>query len=293
MVDSTRQENIKKVIRNLDQVPTLPTVCGKISSLMSNPKTTSRDLGNVIREDQALTTKILRVVNSAFYGFPKKVASLGRAVVVLGFNEMRNIVYSISVIKLFGKGKENQFFDHDEFWKHAVGVGVCSRIIALNMENQFQKIAEEAFVGGLIHDVGKIVEDQFMHDEFSVMIQACRKKNLSMLAAENTVLGFNHQDIGFLLAKKWNLPDTVANVLRYHNRVRTKTCPEDALPIVSIVHIADILVRALQIGSGGDPFVPELNQECWDFLGLKKSQIEIIMDETQSHYKEMAGLMSE
>jgi len=293
MVDSTRKENLKRVIKNLNQVPTLPTVCNKISSLMSDPKTTSRDLGNVIQEDQALTTKILRVVNSAFYGFSKKVASLSRAVVVLGFNEVRNIVYSISVIKLFGKGKESQLFDHDEFWKHAIGVGVCSRIIAVNLANQFKKIAEEAFVGGLIHDVGKIVEDQFMHDEFSVMMKTCRKDNLSMVAAENKVLGFNHQDIGFLLAKKWSLPGTVASVLRYHNRVRTKTCPEDALPIVSIVHLADILVRALQIGSGGDPFVPGLNRECWDLLGLKKSQIEIVMDETQSHFKEMASLLSE
>jgi len=113
-MESEQRKKVNKIIKSLDQIPTLPAVCAKINSLIANPKSTAQHLARMIEEDQALTSKVLRVVNSAFYGFPQRISTLTHSVVILGFNEIRNIVYSLSVIKLFGKSKNAESFNHDD-----------------------------------------------------------------------------------------------------------------------------------------------------------------------------------
>lgn len=284
-----RDEKILRVVRKVREVPTLPVVCSRINSLISDPKTTAKDISDVIEDDLALAAKILKVVNSAFYGFPRKIATLTHAVVILGFNEIRNIVYSISVVKLFGDSKDSRVFDHESFWKHSIAVGAAARIIASKITTQYQKLDEEAFIAGLLHDIGKIVADQFMHEEYASVLEFKDENRCSLLDAENHILGFNHQDIGFCLAEKWNLPRSLANVIYYHNTVKFSTCPQELLPIVSIVHVANSTARALDVGSGGDPFVPEIRLECVRFLKLKEHHARFIANEMLQVYAELTN----
>lgn len=286
------RERIDKLLRGVKQLPTLPTVFIKLQKIIGDERTTAKEVGAVIEQDQALTTKILKVVNSAFYGFPGRISTVARAVVVLGFNEIKSLALSASLIDVFKSESDSNSLDYEAFWKHSLAVAACSRILAKRAGRLIIKDAEEAFVAGLLHDMGKIVEDQYIHDSFIKALNAVSEDQMLLIDAETKCIGVDHQHVGQRLSEIWGLPLSLISVVGYHHQPIIRKRDTLIFPLISVVHIADIIVRGMGFGSGGDPFVPNnINVESWACLNLKIGSIELIADETEKAYKELHSLL--
>lgn len=237
------QEYVKKKVQHLAKLSTLPHIAGKVMELVENPKTSASTLGRIISADQVLAGRILKLANSAYYGFPRKISTISLAIVILGFNTLRDLVLSISVIDNFTI-EENRLLKLNGFWRHALVVGVGARILSRYVG---YPVAGEVFVAGLLHDIGYLVLFQVFPDLFKEIWNTSRREKISFLKAEENLLGFTHADVGSWLAEGWNLPDKLVKSIRYHHRPEKNI--EDR-ELTTIIHVADLIAYSINETSG-------------------------------------------
>ncbi len=260
-------QELKKRLSGIKNLPTLPTVANNVIKLTQNPDSTAFDIAEAISLDQSLASKVLRTANSAYYGFPRKITTINYAIVVLGLNNIKNIVLSTSIMGRFAKTDDNQLLDRRDFWKHSLLCGIISKKIA---EHMGMKTAEEMFICGLLHDFGKMILDHFFHDEFIVALILSKNEKITLKEAEDKTFGFNHSGVGALLLKRWGLPISLVNAVELHHQ------PDEALTsfrAASIVHVADYLCRRIGIGSGGDNVLPVPNKKAFKIVNITSAQI--------------------
>jgi HD-like signal output (HDOD) protein len=195
-------DTIKDKVQSIIQLPALPTIAMEIVDLVDNPKTSASRLGKLISTDQALTAKVLKIANSPFYGFPRKISTIDFAIIVLGYDALKEIVISISLVSSLQK-KSDAMFDAKGFWDHAIMSGVLARRLARDLG---YRVSGEVFVGGLLHDMGVSVLHRYFKSEHKRIIEIIRDTDLTALEAEESVLGVTHADVGGWLAERWNLP---------------------------------------------------------------------------------------
>ena len=278
--------DLKKIIDRIDDLPTLPRTVLKITELINDPKSSAKDLARVITDDQVLTARLLKLVNSSFYGFPQRISTVTNAIVLLGFDAIRSLLLTTSVFDLFTSRNKKSKLGQENFWDHSLGCAVGAKVIGNYMRHD--KI-EELFVSGLLHDIGKIVEMLYLPEDFSKVAAAIKKDNILMITAEKEVLGYTHAQIGKLLAGNWNLPAKLEQVIAHHHE------PAAAGSFVleaSIIHLADILCRALNMGHGGDNKIPPLDKTAWEFLKIKADSFEAIMATMQKEYNDISKFIS-
>jgi len=270
--------DLKKIIRSVDDLPTLPRIVFKITELVNNPRSSASDLSKIITEDQILTARLLRLVNSACYGFPRKISTVTDAVVLLGFDAIRNLLLTTSIFDFFSYKSKLTSFDREQLWDHSLGCAVGAKTIGSYLKHEK---TEELFVSGLLHDIGKIVEMHFMPEEFEKIVLQAENQNTVLFLVEQEILGYTHADIGKFLSDKWNLPSIIVHVVSHHHSpCDAKTYIKEA----AIVHLADILCRALDMGSGGDNKIPKINNSAWEATNLRLSDIEPIMMEMEEEF---------
>jgi putative nucleotidyltransferase with HDIG domain len=259
------KDRLKRITQTIINLPTLPTVVAKMVELIDDPKSSARSLSRIVKTDQVLTTRILKLANSAYYGFPNPICSINLAIVVLGFETIKNLGLSVAVISRFARAfKGEEILDYTRFWEHAVGVAIATRMLA--RMHGFRASENEAFVAGLIHDIGKVILSQYQTENYSDCLRAVVREKILLVRAEETVFGVNHAEIGGWLAKRWNLPEILVEAIRLHHVPLTaKIRPE--LP--ALVHFGDILARAARIGSGGDPLIPPFYRGVLHVLPLQ------------------------
>ncbi len=280
-----KKGSLARIIGRIDDLPTLPRTVMKITELVNNPKSSAKELAGVITDDQVLTARLLRLVNSSFYGFPHKVSTVTNAIVLLGFDAIRNLLLTTSVFDVFSKKNPEASALQERMWDHSLGCAVGAKVIGGFLRND--KL-EELFVAGLLHDIGKTVEMLYFPDEYEKIAAMVEKTNILMVTAEEHVLGYNHTLIGKLLAGRWNLPAKLIAAIANHHR------PEIAGQHkieASVVHLADILCRALNMGYGGDSRMPALNKDAWEALPLSEENIEPIMEAMEKEYESIRGFM--
>ena len=235
---------IKELIVKIEKLPTLPVVVTRINAMVQNPKTSAREVGAAIATDPSLSAKVLKLVNSAYFGFPSQISSISHATTILGFNAIQNLALSATVFQMFRDNGAEDLFARRTFWEHSLGVGVLARLLCDKVKYPDK---EEAFTAGLIHDVGKIVLDQFVHEEFKMVMSLAKANDMVLCEAETQLLGLNHANVGYILAQKWNLPKKLQDPLAYHHACGlSKYNPQ----LTSIIHFSDILCRAFKIGNG-------------------------------------------
>lgn len=240
------QEFFKKMDR-IQEIPTLPIVALKVNDMLRDYDASIKEMSAAIENDQAMVSKILRLVNSAFYGFRSRISNIPHAVTILGFNTVRNAVVSISVIDAFsGKGSV-EGFDISEFWRHSVAVAVTSRHLA---EKTCSTAPAEAFVAGLLHDLGKVVLAHHFTDLFRQALESAKNTGLSFYEVENRLLPANHAKIGACLAKRWQLPGRLVDAIGYHHAVTKTVADTDML---NTVHVADVIVNSHKANPEGLP----------------------------------------
>ena len=243
---------LRTAIEAIEDLPTLPTVVTKITSQIRNPATNATDIGKLIEQDQVLTGKVLRLVNSAYYGFPKQIRSIQNAVVILGFNKIRTVVITASVFDLIKRDQRG--LDVKRFWQHSLGAAIASRVVAETLGDGHA--GDEAFVGGLLHDIGKIVLDQYQPAVYGPIVKYAHDRGILLVESEKAVMGLTHAKVGEWIAEKWRLPSVIVNMVRYHH---SPTHAAERRDMATAVHLGDILARALGVGYGGDNRIPVID----------------------------------
>ncbi len=220
-------EKFKKRLAEIKEISTLPHVMMRIMEIITNENSSAADLAEEIAKDASLTAKILKMVNSAYYGFYREIAKVSDAVIVLGFNEIRRLSLAISVFDMFEGHRL-------EFWNHSFACAAMSDILAKERLLQDQG----AFTAGLLHDIGKSILDQYFSDMFNAVQELMTERSICAHEAEMELYGFDHAEIGYWLAERWNLPVTLGEAIRYHHRPEAATeMPE----LAQLVHLADRL----------------------------------------------------
>lgn len=279
------KEKLDKILSKIEDLPTLPIVIQRILQLINDPKATIKQIGSIITSDQSLTAKTLKLVNSAFYGFAKKITTVDQAIVIIGFNAVKNLAISASVFDIFKNLNQRSSFDRYGFWTHCVGTAFIAKQIS---EDTRIGNPGEVFVSALLHDIGKIILDIYFPDEMNKVLYNANSKNISFYQSEEEILNFTHSEVGFLLSRKWNLPDNLYIPIRYHH------LPNKAIKyesIVAIVHTANIIAKAGNIGYDGDSITPKISTHAWNILkqmkpDLSSETIKIYIDSAKHHIEE-------
>ena len=237
---SQKKERTEAILAGIKNLPSIPKVVFEVTKLLNDSKTATNQLAGIVSKDQGLTSKILAVANSPLYGIKRKVTSIEFAILVLGFQDIRNIVTGLSLAESI-KTTPSKYFDQFEFWQHSMVVGTAAKGIAQNFGFEF---GSEAFVAGILHDMGILVIYKFLNDDFNNIINLSNQEKISLLDAEKKVLGITHQEIGKFLAEKWELPYVLCDTLHYHHH------PSKALEnkyFVAIIHLVDYMTQKLGI----------------------------------------------
>lgn len=266
---------IKVALSRIGDIATLPEVTSRIITVVDDPKSTARDLHNIIKNDPALAAKILKVVNSAFYGLPGQVSEIDRAIVLLGLSAVKNIAISASISRLFTADKISDKFSARDIWKHSVAVGVAARQFAVY--NGRRAFAEEAFLAGLIHDLGLLVERQAYPDQLAEVIRQAGKGGRSFCDLEMEIIGADHQSLGSALAAKWKFPRALQIVLGYHHNVGNLGEDHRLLPVM--VYVADTLCCHERYGFYLTGEGQALDDTMLASIGLTESQFTTIREE--------------
>ena len=247
--------DLRRRIEQVGELPTLPHVVQKLASMIGRPNVSAEEIGILIEKDQVLSAKVLRLANSPFYGFPSRIASVAHAVVVLGLNVVKGLTLCATAFDMMRNAGMN------ELWRHSLGVAITSHILGTKAG---MKNPEEVFVGGLLHDIGKVVL-YVKWTDVGQQIVAARQTSHFLMETEQALFEVTHADVGGWLATAWHLPTSLREPILHHH---TPTAAQDAKLQTAIVHVADVLVKGLACGNPGDDLVPPLSRQAWELVGL-------------------------
>ncbi len=213
------ENKLKQIISNIKSLPTPPIVFEQIQKTIGDPDTSVGEVANILSEDPAMSVKVLKLTNSAFYGLSREIDSVKHAVMIIGLEAVKNLVLSASVLSMFKSNPENRVF-HENFWRHSLYTALISRMIANDYRGGKTFNPDPAFSVGLIHDIGKMVICTFLikeHKEIQAYLE--QHSNASDIEAEIAILGYSHAQLGRQLAITWKLPDRMADSIGYHHSV--------------------------------------------------------------------------
>jgi len=268
------------------QIPTLPVIVQKVINLACSDDTTVSELGSVISRDQAIANKLLRLSNSAYFGFSSKVDSIHRAISLIGFNEVLGLVVGMGVFSAFkGKGTK-EVLDMRGLWIHAIGCATAAREIAKKV---VAGKSELIFLNGLLHDMGKIFFAVYFPDQYGAVLRSAQEAQTPLFRQEKKMMGLSHADIVGLLMTHWRFPDDLIIPCRFHHR--SDTCLHDYQQAALIVDLADRLCHKAEIGTSGNPVIirkesvrrqlglsSNAQKEVMHILGEQKAEIEDFLD---------------
>ncbi|MEW5691896.1 MAG: HDOD domain-containing protein [Candidatus Hydrogenedentota bacterium] len=286
----SKERSAVEVIRCIDKMPTLSTTAGKVVQIANDPATDARQVSKVIQMDPVLTGRVLRLLNSAYFALPEKISSVTRAIVMLGLNTVKNLALSTSILTNFPPPEVKTNFDTNLFWEHSVGSGVASKLLA-NKLGMDRNALEEFFVAGLLHDTGKLVFNQFLSKEFSMVLKLVEEKALSISEAETMVIGMTHSEAGKLLGEKWNLPNPILDVIRYHHDPYNAEIKYQR--VTRVVHLGDILCKSKNIGYSGDKVITNLDLRVMEDLKITKNDLEGILGELKQEVEKASLFIKE
>ncbi|MCC6696453.1 MAG: HDOD domain-containing protein [Candidatus Hydrogenedentes bacterium] len=251
--------NIDTLLDGIVTLPSLPSTVNRVTHLVNAPDSSLSDVAKALQTDPALAIKTLRLVNSAYYGLANKIISVDHAVALLGMKVIKNLVFTATVFETFNKGT-------GALLRHSVSCGVVMRTIIPSVPGFDDMDTEEAFVYGLLHDVGKIIFEQFLPKEVESAILLSRTRGIPVFEAERYVIGVDHAELGGHLAQRWGLSKELVAAISGHHNLAACTL-EAARPLAATLAIADFICNACAIVSvpGATPYLPE---EMWGTAGI-------------------------
>ncbi len=269
----------KAILGTVDDLPPMPDILHKARTIIADPNSSFKNLEKLIINDQAFAVKVLKIANSAYYGRVKKVSSIQEATVIIGMKNLSELITIASASSLFKKALIGYELTAQALWRHSIGVAVGAKIIA---GKKYTDLANDAFSAGLIHDVGKLILDEYVYERKEVFREFMYDSQLTFLEAEKEILGFEHAEIAAKVCKKWNFPKSITVAIRYHHQ------PSRLLSnkLAHIVHVADQIAES--IGMNIDGISLEISDNSLEAVGVEIYEIAQIMDEV-TEYVDQVG----
>ena len=264
----------KELVTGSIRLVSLPEVCLRVNEMLDEPAVTASDLGNVISQDTSLTARLLKIVNSSYYGFQAKIETVSRAVTVVGLRELRGLVIAASAVETFSNVPD-EILNKVRFWRHSLYCGVIARLLA---EQCHVLHSERLFVAGLLHDIGKLVIAQRLPIETQKISLQAESESRSEFEVEQDVLGFNHAEVGGELMLAWNMPETLFESVAYHHAPQNA---EVGLMETCLIHMANIFTDEAEQGLDmkAEMPTPKINPLVWEITGLNESVKEHVFRE--------------
>jgi putative nucleotidyltransferase with HDIG domain len=281
-------KDLRSIVRKIAELPTLPQVVTVILSLIDSPDSSAEDINKVMEKDPSLVGKILKLVNSAYYGLPNKVNSVRQAIVILGFSTVKSLAISASVFDMFDGARETAF-NREEFWTHSIGCGCVARLLG-NREPGVD--AETAFVVALLHDIGKMVLDQYSPQEFDATVNLAKEKGLSFWEAEQeTLQETNHSEIGAWVAEQWKLSVELTEAIRHHHRV-DEIEDHNTRVLAAICRFSNFICQKRQVGASGNFNEPVMDPDAWAALAIKKEDLPKLVELVNQELAKSSAFLS-
>ena len=261
--------------RYIDSMPSLSITVAKILEVTKNPQVTAKDLNKVINLDPVLMGRVLKLVNSAYYGLSNKVTSLVTAIIMLGINTIKNLALSTAILGQMKSKKKFKALNVDGFWRHSIGVGVASKLIAEKIGVP-TNLREEFFIAGLLHDIGKIPMNDLYEEPYMKTIRYADLKKRRLIEVEEEMLGITHTEVGKMIAEKWNLTEETSDAILNHHDPNMVT--GDTYNVVAAVYAANKYCNMNEVGFSGDRYPGDLDTSVLDMLGISEDFLDDLFD---------------
>ncbi len=276
---------VEQLFTRISEISSLPSVAMRIVELAHDPKTSSEDLLEAVRGDPALAMRLMRAVNSAYYSLPEKVANLKQAITLLGFREVCNLALTAYVAQLFQETEGYGTYSRHGLWAHMVASGMVARLLA---QTCGRVPPQEAYLAGLLHDLGLVLIDQYLHQPFRRVIDSLGAED-SIIEIESRILGFSHASLGEFVAAKWDLPPQLTTAIGYHH------APEQYdgsyRDMVHVTALANFFCHRKGITSLGVQHETAPPVELFTDLGFDKSQFTAVVQQLD-HVLESADILA-
>lgn len=266
-------DNIRKIRSYIGSMPSLPTTVAKVLEICNNPKTSPTDLDKVISLDPVLMGKVLKLINSAYYGLQNQVTSLVRAIIMLGVNTVKNLALSTAILDKLADKSGFRALNMEGFWRHSLCVGVVAKMIAKKKGVEAQRL-DEFFAAGLLHDIGKIPLNNALSDEYVRAMSLADRERIPLQLAEKRSMDLDHAEVGSMIADAWHLDGPIADAIRFHHNVMLYEGKSS--DIVMAVAVADYYASREGIGFSGCLYPEKIDPEVYERLGVPKVWLEQI-----------------
>jgi putative nucleotidyltransferase with HDIG domain len=268
---------------NSSDISTIKSVVTSIIRIINDPDSTARDIEEIIQVDPPLTARVLKVANSVYYSPQNKISEIDQAVIWLGFNTLKELVLSQKVCEIFKRNEVYDGYSRPLLWRHCFAVALMGKMI---YRREYGERGENAYVAGLLHDIGIIAVDQFLQHDFKKVIKISNEKALNILEAEDSVWGFNHQDVGLGIADNWRLPEEYVMAIGFHHK--PDQVVEKFSRITCTLYVANYFCQSQKIGYGDEPYPnEELYKSCMKKLNLNPIALDLIAKNMQNEIRKM------
>jgi putative nucleotidyltransferase with HDIG domain len=264
---------LEEIVRRVNDLPVLPRVVARVLTLTGNPNSSIKELNDAICKDQALTVKVLRLSNSAYYSYHRRIATITDAIGILGFTAIRNLVLVTHTSTYFNKGLKGYRITKGDIFRHSVTCAMAARSIAKHA--RFPS-PDSAFTAGLLHDVGKVILDVYVGAAYDEIARQMQEEQQVFSTVEDAILGFTHAAVGGRVAERWNLPtELVEAIACHHTPLEASENPQ----LAAIVHIADAVCLSMEIDTEGDGLYYPYEGQALVLAGLESTDLAVIKSE--------------
>ncbi len=275
------------IVSKVGSLPPLPSTAIKLMNAVNDPTSTVEDIVEAICYDQAVTAAVLRICNSAYFGLARKVTSLNDAMLCLGTVKVMQLVMSVHTSTMLTKEQKGYGLDPGMLWRHSVAVALTSSALTERLKLPNGGLV---FTAGLLHDIGKVVLNEYVAESFMEIVRRVNEDRMSFTEAEHQVLGFSHQEVGGMVAQQWKLPEAIERCVRYHHNPSELDPPEQ---LVDTIHIANCICLMFGVGLGEDGLYHRADAAVMDRCGLREQDLEMIGAQMMTELKRVEQVFNE
>jgi len=283
--DERKHEKLSKLMELVDKsdISSIKSVVSGIIEVINDPESGAGDLEGIIEVDPPLTSKVLMLANSPYYGCRRKISEIEQAAVWVGFDALKELALRQKVSELFNTDESIEGYSRILLWKHSVAVALLGKMI---YREEFGQRGENIYTAGLLHDIGVIAEDQFFPDDFKDILRKSKNERKGLAVVECEILGYNHAEIGKTIADHWNYPQELVTAIGYHHN--PGGVDQEFSKIVSTLYVADYLCQKNGIGYSNTSFKDEtVFQECLSRLEVELYALDLIVEDMKQEISKM------
>ena len=262
------------LVRQVRDLPALPAAVLRVMQIADDPKASAPDVARALTSDQALAARVLKLANSAFYGASRRISTVSEAVVILGLRTTRNLAMATSCEEMMAREVSGYAMQRGALWRHSLACGSAAQALA---KRAHIRGVEEAFVAGLLHDIGKVILSTYQREKFALVLRRTLERGIPYSEAEQEIFGFDHAEAGARLLERWNLPSSLVSAVRFHHKPLEAP---DSSPLPALVHVADAICLTLGIGLGVDGLAYCFQPEALNSLNLTEDDFEQVASQT-------------